>query len=914
MKPRLARRLAYTTITLATLALPLASSCGTSEKPGSANGNGANNVPAYCGTPNDGCDCIEPGKVVDCGQVKHQGPDGYVACTMGKRTCIGGKWGACVGEHDVSVKTFAAGGGPIGTRALGTGAPCPLTGPLANPCDPYCNHFVDDPLGLVLDGGLAVIDGGLTVPPTTAPDAGTGPGGITLNTTANGLSTCSGGSNRVTNPCNAGNELTNCQQDHRCDIPTSTCIWNGGEGYYNPAVAGVDLTIGAACLPAAGPELIPICNRGNATAPSGEPIEIHITNGSPYANACAPGDPPTCTGFLPVGGLAPGRCFNFPCASSGNDYAVIVAPTITEPGGRCANNQSYTKTQGMPGCAACTLCDTRITGRVYDPSGAPPTTGANNLPLPGIAVFQPANTLTPLTDGRQCDSCSSLDSPAVARAVTDATGSFTLSGVTPGPATRLVVQSGRWRRETTVNVAACGANPQPAGTVRMPQNLTDYPAGGSANMPKLGVVTGSLESLSCLLRKVGISLSEIGRHTGAADTKRVQIFRYNGMNTSPAAPASSTLYNAATLDLFTALIFDCPDMNNDKSAAARTLLRNYVDTGGRLFVDHWAGDYLLNTAQWPVTSTWDPTTSGGSAPSSLPSRGRLRTGTPPQQLLHDWLNNVSASTDYGTGWIRVDEARRNAMVPAAGTVEWIRGQRNNNWGSGAPPGPPSVTGDMSLSYSFETPFGGPNCGIANGTGRVVYNGMHVNPSRGTTGTFPGSCSLGLALSPEEKALIYQLFQLTACQVGGNPPPPPPPPPPALAPITFERDYHAVCGVGEAVKWGPFYWQAVVPPGTNITFRAATSTNPATLPPTTTPMPGAPTTALVGTAASTTLPPGAWDCNGCPGAPVTVDSQLFAQTSTPSREYLRVYMTFNPTAVLAPILASWRQIYDCVPAE
>src|SRR5580704_17815311 len=57
-----------------------------------------------CATPNEGCPCSQPGEVVDCGKVVHRGPGGFVACSMGHRTCVGSSWGACVGETDVTTQ------------------------------------------------------------------------------------------------------------------------------------------------------------------------------------------------------------------------------------------------------------------------------------------------------------------------------------------------------------------------------------------------------------------------------------------------------------------------------------------------------------------------------------------------------------------------------------------------------------------------------------------------------------------------------------------------------------------------------------------------------------------------------------------------------------------------------------------
>ena len=182
----------------------VAACAGERPKAGSDERDRQSTGAAQCVTPNEGCPCDEPGKLVECGKVKYQSGD-YVACQMGKRTCAGGRWGACTGT-DIVTKSFVA-GAPLRGLALGTGAACPTdpADPLSNVCDPYCNHFVDDPSGLVVDGGLVVTpEGGLTVGGYTDGGIGTG-----LQTTGSGTSTCGAASNVQTSPCNAS-PLTSC--------------------------------------------------------------------------------------------------------------------------------------------------------------------------------------------------------------------------------------------------------------------------------------------------------------------------------------------------------------------------------------------------------------------------------------------------------------------------------------------------------------------------------------------------------------------------------------------------------------------------------------------------------------------------------------------------------------------------------
>ena len=108
-----------------------------------------------CETPNKGCVCDTPDQVVDCGQVERISGD-YVSCTMGKRTCEAGTWGDCVGDR---VATLSVPAGGRRTQALGSSQAC-----IDNPCDPYCQRFVDNTLWLVLpDGGPFGIDAGLVL-------------------------------------------------------------------------------------------------------------------------------------------------------------------------------------------------------------------------------------------------------------------------------------------------------------------------------------------------------------------------------------------------------------------------------------------------------------------------------------------------------------------------------------------------------------------------------------------------------------------------------------------------------------------------------------------------------------------------------------------------------------------------------
>ncbi|MBX3228216.1 MAG: hypothetical protein KIT84_26675 [Labilithrix sp.] len=115
---------------------------------------------ATCATPYEGCPCDEVGKLVECGKLRVQVGD-EIQCTIGERVCLSTNvWSECTGDQ--GTRTVPA--PSLGTQALAaTPSKC-----ATNACDPYCNEFADNPVGLTVpaDAGIKVVDGGLTLSPT----------------------------------------------------------------------------------------------------------------------------------------------------------------------------------------------------------------------------------------------------------------------------------------------------------------------------------------------------------------------------------------------------------------------------------------------------------------------------------------------------------------------------------------------------------------------------------------------------------------------------------------------------------------------------------------------------------------------------------------------------------------------------
>jgi hypothetical protein len=384
---------------------------------------------------------------------------------------------------------------------------------------------------------------------------------------------------------------------------------------------------------------------------------------------------------------------------------------------------------------------TTLSGTVYDPAG--------NNPLYNVIVYVPNAPLDPIKDGISCDKCGVLTSGSpIVTTLTDASGKFTLEDLPAGEAIPLVMQIGKWRRLVKVPaVEGCKDNAiSDKNLTRLPRNRTE------GDIPRIAVATGGWDQFECLLRKIGIDDSEF-TSSSAPTPGRVNLFQgQGGAHAGPGTANAASLWaDPSSLKKYDVMINACEgsEFPPDKPAQSRQNVFDYVNAGGRMFATHYHYYWIAQGPQpFPGTAVWDT----GNYDMPEPTMGSINTSFPKGQAFADWLHVVGASPNKGT--LQLTDVRRDLNQATGPAQPWIT----------AP-----TTGGLSAvqHITFNTPIG---VQPESQCGRVVFSDFHVTSSSG--GQFPGGCVNG-AMTPQEKALEFMLFDLSACILDDKDRPKPP---------------------------------------------------------------------------------------------------------------------------------------------
>lgn len=433
----------------------------------------------------------------------------------------------------------------------------------------------------------------------------------------------------------------------------------------------------------------------------------------------------------------------------------------------------------VPACAGNAPLTT-VSGKVYDPAG--------KVPLYNVVVYVPNGPVPAFTPGAACDRCDASIANPVASAITDTQGAFKLEDVPVGSDIPLVIQVGKWRRQIVVPaVTACADTPlDNPDLTRLPKNQAE------GDIPLIAITTGGADSMECLPRRMGLEDSVFSTEAG---TGRIHLYsgQDSGMseatkrftddqNAGATLTRSTQLWNSVdTLKQYDIVIFSCEGgtIESEKPPADRQAAYDYVSQGGRLFASHWHHIWF-SAGPTPVPSigTWRDRADPGD-----PTVATINTGFPKGAAFAEWLVNVGASQTAGQ--LSIIEPRDNIqLVDETQATRWITIDQNTECAEGCEDDDDLSDAERAacvadctanpgaVEYlSFNAPLGVPE---EQKCGRAVYTDLHVS----ATGEdepgqpFPDGCEVR-DLSNQEKAVMFMLFDLSACVMDDRDPPKPP---------------------------------------------------------------------------------------------------------------------------------------------
>jgi hypothetical protein len=479
---------------------------------------------------------------------------------------------------------------------------------------------------------------------------------------------------------------------------------------------GMQLNCGACSAPQT-------CGGGGQSGVCGAPVCVPKTCAGAGANCGALAD--GCGGLLQCGVCPSGQA----CGAG--------MPNVCGTATTCTNLCLKQVTCPMAGVT------TTVSGTVYAPGHAndpPPPQPGSADPLLNALVYIPNAPVQPFTAGVTCDQCGAQasGSPLVS-AVSGLDGKFVLKNVPVGTNIPLVIQLGKWRRQVTIpSVTACQNTVLPASLTRLPRTKAE------GDIPKMAFVTGAVDGLECVIRKIGVADSEFTQPTG---TGRVNIYlgdgkvmgvALNGASAGAGTPMETQLWSSvATLKTYDMVLLPCKGAENTRSTTAQQNMIQYANAGGRIFATHFSYVWFFNDAPFSSTANW----AINQTPWPADQTGYIDTSFPKGAALAQWLQNVGASTTLGQIPLNVLKHDLNGVV--APSQRWMYITNPN----------------VVMHYTFNTPVGSP---ASQQCGRVLFDDFHVeNAANNDTAVFPSECTAG-PLTPQEKLLEFMLFDLGSC--------------------------------------------------------------------------------------------------------------------------------------------------------
>jgi hypothetical protein len=476
-----------------------------------------------------------------------------------------------------------------------------------------------------------------------------------------------------------------------------------------------------------------------------------------------------------------------------NDAGITKPNTNVIGSGQCEETSFSCE---MPKCSNSDVATT-LHGKVFDPAG--------KNPLYGVLVYIPAkpDDIGSISRGldKSCATCVQPAGKPISGAITGADGSFVIAKVPVGKKIPLVVQIGKWRRMTEIDVNnKCAENHiTDKDLTRLPKHQSD---GMKASLPQIAMLVGDADRLQCLFPRMGIDAREFTPPTGSGAIHMynlppaLQKNQYQG-KFDETVHGGATYPNAATMlwnriDAMTKYDMILLACGGDAAASdpirvtpnpisdeAKKNMLSYLRSGGRVFAEHYHWSWIKSfpakksSPELSVASPfgvdvadWIPY---GSSSNIATTPVLVESSFPKGQDFAKWLVSVGAAETLGTMTFDPSDdstkpSARDESATSPSARRWIYQPDDPE----NPAGPAANTHYLSFNVD--------NTGQVvdrldtsnkNLCGRFVYTGLHVSTAASTAhamdgkGSFPSQCVAG-DLSSYEKAIQFMMFDLASC--------------------------------------------------------------------------------------------------------------------------------------------------------
>ena len=412
---------------------------------------------------------------------------------------------------------------------------------------------------------------------------------------------------------------------------------------------------------------------------------------------------------------------------------------------------------------------TQLSGLVTAPDG--------RTPIPQALVYVPQDPGPLSAQPRQlaCETCSSpLRDRALSVTQTGIDGRFTLRNLPAGDRIPIVVQKGRFRRVFELPLVACqrqdAQGPGAMGSLPLPGHR------GEGDLPQIAVAAGDHDAIECVLRELGFSPSEFtaARDSSGGDGSGAIHLYDNQSPGTPVLPGQDSLAALLT-DRERLFRYHQVFLNCSGTAYSQALLRqpqvlanlrDYVASGGRLYVTDWSYDFLQQVPELaPFVCFEDDQDCSISTPHGFHTavaqggtltslRAGVNVDSPKTQALASWLAALPLSaplvpdalpiSDLLTGWVVVQQTARDAVRYPVTT--WLTADVGDRIR-------PPRRRPLTLSFDY------PPQAVC---GRALFSSYHTR-QRSMRLPFPAYCPAdGSPLLPQEQILAFLFFELNSC--------------------------------------------------------------------------------------------------------------------------------------------------------